>query len=615
MAPAKSVSLETIRKQYGDNSPELYVASYVAALQPKGSNDSVKTVDLTKYLKDPNSPLFTELKLLSFTQIDNMKAAFKGPAVTAEGVKVGSFKETYMQNLATVADADKNGALTLAELDKYLVTLGTGAYTPYGTIKEKDNDRSIKVPQDGSLLVLSDDRMAMVIERIAVKNGDKTMLSLNVIGTHRVVDEYEVMWHYKRYPAVKMVGYRITGANMRERMELDKFGQKYVREQLCKFHQEPGGGYYAAEASDYEMGNKVNRVRMGIGEVTGDQGHLKACDSRSDAYSTWRSCSLGNNGYQYGETNRQSYKTWEDGHRIAVREHGAATVFIGDLFLSPDGKKQVAIGKWKNWTLGENKRGTYGVMSYKVPSLVPGEPDATIVLVDPRSKKPILFEDVDVKVLKPGTADEHEDYKIDPAKKKAFLEKLKAKYPEARFPGFAALVDKSTMTLTRSLPIPSHRFMTSAWENKDGVITGMSAWIAPNSYTLPTKEYAFSSLITSPYVAGAPKDSNGWQTTVDTVERLIDVNLYSVMPDKQENAMEADTKGFPAIDPSKVKCLDKDDGNLCTIMPEYAPKPPDYAAMKDAWKKKADAEKAAAAKAAEEAAKKATQVLPSTTAK
>jgi hypothetical protein len=283
---------------------------------------------------------------------------------------------------------------------------------------------------------------------------------------------------------------------------------------------------------------------------------------------------------------------WEDAHRIAVRQVGKATVFIGDLYLSADGKKSIPLTQWRQWTLG--KAGTFGVFTYKVPK--PDGTEETLVLMDPKTKKPILFDQVEITTKKDGTT----AYKIDKVKLAAFVAAIKLKHPS-----LAAQIDASKADITRSLPIPSHRFMTSYWQPEDAAKKPtMSAWIAPNSYTIPTREFAFATQLMTPWVPGAAKDSNGWRTTVDQVEKLSGVDLYSALPNDAEKALEADADGFPDIPPETIDCLNEVDGNLCTIWPSNREaKPTNYAELLKKWE--GDAAKEAAAKAKAEAAAKA----------
>ena len=147
--------------------------------------------------------------------------------------------------------------------------------------------------------------------------------------------------------------------------------------------------------------------------------------------------------------------------------------------------------------------------------------------------------------------------------------------------------------------------MTSYWQPDDATKKPtMSAWIAPNSYTIPTREFAFAKQLMTPWVPGAAKDSNGWRTTVDQVEKLSGVDLYSALPNGAEKALEADANGFPDIAPEAIDCLNEADGNLCTIWPsDKETKPTNYAELLKKWE--SEAAKAAAAKAKAEADAKA----------
>lgn len=590
------VSLQTIRQTYGENSLEYQAATWVVASRPRPSNALVTLKEIQAYFKSDEK--LGQMHLLTLGNIERMMSAFDKPELSsggAAGVRLAAFAAPWMQKLAKAADdaakgpLDKtgDGVLTKDELKHYLTSLGTGAYLPFTT-----TDTTVTVPSDGSVLVITDDRMSMLEQRFAALTGEKTLLSVNVRGTKRVLNDYEEIFHDSTYPTPRLVGYTITRANMTQRIDVDRNGVEFERAQQCKFYQEPGVGYTAADSDDYAMGNKVVRTLSGyVGTVTGDQGHQKAFDTRSDVLAARQSCSLGNNAYQFGETNRQSYRVWEDGQRVAVRQVGRATVFVGDLFLSKDGKKSIPLSQWKSWTLG--KAGTYGVLTYQVQNA--DGTSESIVLQDPRTKKPILFDRVDVVTKPDGT----QAYKIDKVKYAAWVVEMKAKYPE-----LAAQIDLCKANITRSLPIPSHRFMTSYWEpDTPGKKPSMSAWIAPNSYSIPTKEYSFSALVQAPYVSGVPSDKNGWRTNVDQVEKLAGVDLYSVLPNATEARLEADFNGFPELDADKLDCNDENDANVCTIWPsDRAAKPRHYEAMQlDLTADRLEDEADVVKKAAEEA--------------
>jgi endonuclease G len=308
----KQVSIEALEQRYGWRTggwqDQLLRSADAATKKPDGK---VSAHELDQYLANPS-----DAKFLTSAGMQRMR----GDLNAAPGRGVDSFTASWENNVAHLADANRDGALAPAELANYFDRVKSGA---------------------GASAWMPDQKQQSYDDKIASLTGEADPLAVKETG--KALPKAPLL--SKEYMRIQMdeggripqwVSYELSAADIAERpASVDRHGDPNnpdPRYRLSNpFHKDPELGGNAVSPYAYDG--------TGSQPTPFDKGHMKDADDSPNMEAMYETFAMSNMATQYGGLNQHSWACLEGAVNEMVQATGGkATIVTGNVYLDSKGK-------------------------------------------------------------------------------------------------------------------------------------------------------------------------------------------------------------------------------------------------------------------------------------